>query len=79
VTAVAADGAFYSFPDVREAQARLGMKDDVALAEHLLLKHGLAVVPGSAFGAPGHLRLSYATSDANLQKAIDRLAAGLAG
>jgi len=78
VTAVAADGAFYSFPDVREAQARLGLADDVALAEHLLLNHGLAVVPGSAFGAPGHLRLSYATSDANLQKAIERLAAGLA-
>ena len=76
---VAADGAFYSFPDCREAQARLGLKDDVALAEHLLLKHGLAVVPGSAFGAPGHLRLSYATSDANLQKAIERLASGLAG
>jgi aspartate aminotransferase len=79
VTAVAADGAFYSFPDVREAQAKLGIADDVALAEHLLLKHGLAVVPGSAFGAPGHLRLSYATSDANLEKAIARLTAGLAG
>lgn len=51
----------------------------MALAEHLLIEHGLAVVPGSAFGASGHLRLSYATSDANLAKALQRLAAGLAG
>jgi len=79
VRAVAADGAFYSFPDCREAMARLGMADDVKLAEHLLGKHGLAVVPGSAFGAPGHLRLSYATSDANLAKALERLGAGLTG
>jgi aspartate aminotransferase len=79
VTAVAADGAFYSFPDCNVAMRRLGFADDVALAEHLLTKHGLAVVPGSAFGAPGHLRLSYATSDENLRKAMQRLRAGLAG
>jgi aspartate aminotransferase len=79
VRAVAADGAFYSFPDCNEAMAKLGLKDDVALAEHLLTRHGLAVVPGSAFGAPGHLRLSYATSDENLMKAIKRLKAGLSG
>jgi aspartate aminotransferase len=79
VTAVAADGAFYSFPDCNAAMRRLGLADDVALAEHLLVKHGLAVVPGSAFGAPGHLRLSYATSDENLRKAMQRLRAGLAG
>lgn len=77
VRAVAADGAFYSFPDCNPAMAKLGIKDDVALAEHLLTRHGLAVVPGSAFGAPGHLRLSYATSDENLVKAITRLKEGL--
>jgi aspartate aminotransferase len=79
VRAVAADGAFYSFPDCNPAMAELGIGDDVALAEHLLTRHGLAVVPGSAFGAPGHLRLSYATSDENLHKAITRLKAGLSG
>jgi aspartate aminotransferase len=77
VTAVAAQGAFYSFPDCRAAMAALGIADDIALAERLLTQHGLAVVPGSAFGAPGHLRLSYAMSDASLAKALERLAAGL--
>jgi aspartate aminotransferase len=50
----------------------LGLKDDVALAEHLLTEAGVAVVPGSAFGAPGHFRISFATSLANLEKAIER-------
>lgn len=74
VTAVAADGTFYSFPDCREAIARLGLADDIALAEKLLLEAGVAVVPGSAFGAPGHLRLSFATSMEQLREAMRRMA-----
>ena len=67
-------GAFYSFPDMREAIARLeGVADDVALAEYLLEHAGVALVPGSAFGAPGYMRLSFATSIDNLREAAARL------
>jgi len=49
------------------------MKNDVQFAEYLLDKAGIAMVPGSAFGAPGCMRLSYATSMENLEQAMDRL------
>lgn len=68
-----AQGAFYSFPDARAAMEHLGMKNDVDLAEHILEKAGVALVPGSAFGAEGYLRLSYATSMEQLDAALDRL------
>ncbi|WP_281645512.1 pyridoxal phosphate-dependent aminotransferase [Parendozoicomonas sp. Alg238-R29] len=76
VAALPADGTFYSFPDFSEAMAAGGYKTDVEYAE-ALLEAGVALVPGSAFGAPGHMRLSFATSMENLDKAIDRLAAFL--
>jgi aspartate aminotransferase len=66
-------GAFYSFPDFSTAIAKLGLKDDLALAEHLINEVGVALVPGSAFGAPGYMRLSFATSDDNLSRAMDRI------
>ena len=75
-------GAFYAFPDVRaaivklHAAGKLKAADDLALTEHLL-EHGVAVVPGSAFGAPGYIRLSFATSMANLELAIQRLGQAL--
>lgn len=69
---VPSDGTFYSFPNCEAAMHNLGLKDDVALAEHLLTEGGVAIVPGSAFGAPGHFRVSFATSLANLEKAIER-------
>ncbi len=75
-------GAFYAFPDVRQAIARLHaagrLKEatDLAFTEYLL-EHGVAAVPGSAFGAAGYLRLSFATSMQNLQKAIERVGAAL--
>ncbi len=69
-----AQGAFYLFPDVRKAIAGLdGIDDDVALAEHLLQEAGVALVPGSAFGAPGYIRLSYAASTETLREALKRL------
>ncbi len=74
VTAVAADGTFYSFPDVQTIIAQRELTDDIALAELLLNEAGVAVVPGSAFGAPGHLRLSFATSMDQLRQAAQRLA-----
>lgn len=74
VRCLEAQGAFYAFPDVRGVIDALdGIRDDVALAEYLLEEVGVALVPGSAFGAPGHLRLSYATSNENLQEALDRM------
>ncbi|MHB1321659.1 MAG: pyridoxal phosphate-dependent aminotransferase [Acidithiobacillus ferrivorans] len=74
VAAMPSDGTFYSFPGFREVMAAKGLRDDLALAE-ALLEAGVAVVPGSAFGTPGHIRLSFATSDKNLEMALDRISA----
>jgi aspartate aminotransferase len=74
-----AGGAFYAFPDAREAINRLHklgkLKEatDMAFAEYLLEEHNVAVVPGSAFGAEGYFRISFATSMENLQVALDRI------
>lgn len=73
VRCVPSQGTFYAFPDVRGALRAAGFPSDVALAEHLLAEVGVALVPGSAFGAPGYLRLSYATSMTLLDSALDRL------
>jgi aspartate aminotransferase len=77
VTCLPAAGTFYAWADVRGAMSNLGLKDDNAFAEYLIDKAGVAVVPGSGFGAPGHMRLSFATSMAMLHKAIDRMRAVL--
>jgi len=66
-------GAFYSFPRVQGIIDRLGLKDDVEFSTYCLDKISLALVPGSAFGAPGYVRLSFATSMDNLKLAIKRL------
>lgn len=66
-------GAFYVLPDV--SQYCTGGRDDTALCVELLERQKLAVVPGSAFGAPGTIRLSYATSMEELQTAMRKLAA----
>ena len=66
-------GAFYSFPRVQGLINRLGLKDDVEFSTYCLDKISLALVPGSAFGAPGYVRLSFATSMDNLKLAIERL------
>jgi aspartate aminotransferase len=79
-----AGGAFYAFPDARVAIANLhkagkiAVATDMALAEYLLEKFDVAVVPGSAFGAEGYFRISFATSMENLQTALDRIAKALA-
>ena len=74
----AADGTFYSFPNMQGVIDRLdGIKNDVELGEYLLERAEVALVPGSAFGAKGYMRLSYATSMENLETAIDRLRAAL--
>jgi aspartate aminotransferase len=70
-------GTFYAFADVRGAIANLGLRDDNAFAEFLINKAGVAVVPGTGFGAPGHMRLSFACSKQTLEKAIERIRAVL--
>jgi len=74
----AGEGTFYAFPRVAGAMARLGLESDIALAERLLDKADLATVPGSAFGAPGYLRLSFACSMESLEDAVNRIKRGLA-
>jgi len=70
------DGTFYVFPSVKGMIGRLdGVHDDLELAEYLIEKAGVAVVPGTAFGMHDHMRLSIATSMENLEKALDRIAA----
>jgi aspartate aminotransferase len=79
LSCIMAGGAFYAFPDARVAIATLYQKGiikaatDIALSEYLLVEAGVAVVPGSAFGSEGYIRLSFATSMENLQEALIRI------
>ena len=72
VTCTAPQGAFYVFPNI-SAHFHAGMPSDTAAAKQLLEREHVAVVPGEAFGAPGHLRLSYATSLDRLDEGLRRL------
>ncbi len=73
VSCVKAQGTFYIFPDMNGAMKALGLKDDIILAEWFLEKTGCAMVPGSAFGAPGCMRISFATSMDVLADAMNRM------
>ncbi len=78
ITCLPSDGTFYLFPDVSKAiKAIDGINTDSELAEYLIKKASVAIVPGSAFGLDGHARLSIATSMENLTKALDRIEAAL--
>ena len=68
------DGAFYAFPSFKAIIDRMpDIRDDVELVAWMLENAGVAMVPGTAFGAPGHLRLSFATSMENLQACVRRI------
>jgi aspartate aminotransferase len=67
-------GTFYAFAHVEGAMRALGIKDDNEFAEYLLVQAGVAVVPGSGFGAPNHMRLSFACSMETLEDALRRIA-----
>ena len=70
------DGTFYCFPNVQGLIDKItSVNDDVAFAEYLLNEAGLALVPGTAFGSPGHIRLSYSTSMDVLEEAVKRFSA----
>jgi aspartate aminotransferase len=73
VSCVPGAGTFYAFADVSKAMAAQGCRDDNEFAELLLSEGGVAVVPGSGFGAPGHMRLSFACSMQTLEKALERM------
>ncbi len=78
VECITADGTFYAFPSFQKViDSRPEFNDDIELAEFLLKEAGVALVPGSAFGAPGNLRLSFATSLSVLESAIERIKAAL--
>lgn len=66
-------GTFYIFPSVQGVMTRLGINTDIEFTEYLIEKARVAVVPGSAFGAPGYVRVSFATSMENLTEAMKRL------
>jgi aspartate aminotransferase len=70
---VPASGTFYLLPNVEQAMHAKGVATDVELCEQILETAGVALVPGTAFGAPGHLRLSFAASDETLLAALARL------
>jgi aspartate aminotransferase len=74
ITCLLSGGAFYLFPNI----SSFGLKD-VDFCAQLLEKEKVAAVPGSAFGAEGYLRLSYATSDEILRKGVERLTRFCAG
>jgi aspartate aminotransferase len=68
------DGTFYAFPNVQDVIDRLpDINNDVELAEKLISEANVALVPGSAFGSPGHVRLSFATSLDTLKEAVARI------
>ena len=74
VECTASDGTFYSFPNMQGVIDKLdGINNDIELGEYLLEQAEVALVPGSAFGAKGYMRLSYATSMENLEMALERL------
>ena len=74
VSLAAPRGSFYALMDIRPICEARGI-DDVAACKQLLEQHYLALVPGSAFGAPGFIRASFAAGMETLQKAVARLAA----
>ena len=76
------EGAFYAFPSIASRIGRSAggtkLEDDVAFAMYLLDHAGCALVPGSAFGAPGYLRMSYATSMDSIERGLARIADAIA-
>jgi len=67
------EGTFYAFPQVGDALQRLQLADDIELVKRLLQEADVACVPGSAFGAPNYMRLSFACSMQHLEEAVKRI------
>lgn len=69
------DGTFYTFANIEAMMADKGFISDIEWCEALLKENKVALVPGSAFGAPGHCRLSFATDLDTLKEAVARITA----
>jgi len=79
IECIKSDGTFYVFPNVENLIAELdGINNDLDLAEFFIEHADVALVPGSAFGCPGHIRISIATSMENLQNALQRIKKAIA-
>ena len=82
VTCPLPEGAFYVYPSVKQLIGRTlrgtTIESSAQLSGLILDEAEVAVVPGEAFGTPGYLRLSYATSDADITEGVDRMARLLA-
>ena len=76
------EGAFYAFPNLSgllgRSYAGTVLEDDVVICTWLLEQAGCALVPGTAFGAPGYVRMSYATSMQNIRTGLERISAAVA-
>jgi aspartate aminotransferase len=66
-------GAFYAYPNIREALDRVGIATPLEFASRLLNEASVAVVPGEAFGTEDHVRISYAASMQDLERGLDRI------
>ncbi len=77
VSCLMPQGAFYAFPNIKGVLGKKGINNSMELAMYLLEEAMAALVPGSAFGSEGYIRMSYATSMENLQKGLDRIRAAL--
>jgi aspartate aminotransferase len=73
VTCVKPQGAFYLYPNVKKAAELTGYNNVDAFVEALLVDAKVAVIPGSGFGTPDNIRLSYATSLQLLERAVERI------
>ncbi|MDP9008381.1 MAG: pyridoxal phosphate-dependent aminotransferase [Pseudomonadota bacterium] len=73
ISCLAGAGTFYAFANVEGAMHALGLKNDDEFAEYLLVHAGVAVVPGSGFGAPNHIRISFACGMDTLKDALRRI------
>jgi aspartate aminotransferase len=79
LTCASPGGAFYAFPNVSHFLKDSGVTNSLEFSSALLRQGGVAVVPGSAFGKEGYVRISFATSMENLEKGLDRMEKVLAG
>ncbi|WP_026694855.1 pyridoxal phosphate-dependent aminotransferase [Peribacillus kribbensis] len=73
ISCIKPQGAFYLYPNVKKAAELTGLKDADEFAKALLEEARVAVIPGSGFGSPDNIRLSYATSMEQLEKAVERI------
>lgn len=73
IEVIPADGTFYIFPNVQAIIEKRGYANDLEFADKLLNEQGLALVPGSAFGNEGCIRISFATGMDRLKDALNRL------